>query len=330
MSPLPLRRLFAVGLFAVMASGTALKKHGHRGQQASVEAAADADAQAVIEAAEKGSQTPDEEEPQATQLSSTYSGEHGSVVVNSVKQEADKDEDSDEDDSDDDDDEKSTGSPGSVVTMEADPGEKKTLHVTYGVNDGILRGESLTPSGALTKARQQLQDNLYQQTKVNSLIWQMGNETAFQGQVDAEAKDLANETQAQALAMMLGGMRKEMRKFASPFFLDHLYSERKRLKAEEVELQAQLESSEAGMGGGHQGFPHPGDKVVVAESTFRRPASLRGSEDGEPASDDEVKELKVSMKKDTSLLQQHSLPEKSSAAALSGLGAMALAGWCML
>lgn len=317
------RQLVAALLGLSVASGAAITKHKHaadHSHEAAVNAAADEDAQAVIEAAEKGAQAPDGE-AQATQLSATAA----SADSTQKKEEAtDEEEDSDDDEGDDEEgEEKSTGAPGSVVPIEKNPGEKKTLHVTYGVNDGVLRGESLTPQGSLTKARQRMQDNLYQQTKINSLIWQMQNETTFQGQVDEEAKALASETQAQALATMLGGMRKEMRKFASPFFLEHLYSERQRLKEEEKELQVQLETAEGGMGGGHQGWPHPGDKVVVAESVYRRPASLRGSDE----EDSEVKDMKVSIPKDTSLAQTKTQPkgqpEKSAATtAASHAGAL--------
>jgi len=316
------RQLLAALLGVTVASGAAITRHKHaadHSHEAAANAAADEDAQAVIEAAEKGAQSPDGA-AQATQLSATAASAES---VQKKEEARDEEEDSDDED-DDEEDEKSTGAPGSVVTIEKNPGEKKTLHVTYGVNDGVLRGESLTPQGSLTKARQRLQDNLYQQTKINSLIWQMQNETTFQGQVDAEAQALASETQAQALATMLGGMRKEMRKFASPFFLDHLYSERQRLKEEETELQAQLETAEGGMGGGHQGWPHPGDKVVVAESVFRKPASLRGSDE-----DGEVKEMKVNIPKDTSLAQTKSQPksqpEKSAATAASQGGALLMA-----
>eukprot|EP00929_Paragymnodinium_shiwhaense_P092056 TRINITY_DN5193_c0_g1_i1.p1 TRINITY_DN5193_c0_g1~~TRINITY_DN5193_c0_g1_i1.p1 ORF type:complete len:356 (+),score=125.49 TRINITY_DN5193_c0_g1_i1:121-1188(+) len=336
---LPVLSVF-VGIFAV-ASGAALhrqRSHGGGTEAAAVDAAADLDAEAVIAAAEK--ETPETAPPaQATQLAASSANATANVtkdganssgpVTTAAKKDEDSDDGKDEDDDEeeeDDDKEKSTGSPGSLIPMMTDPGESKTLDVSYGVTDGVLRGESLTPQGRLTKARQRLQDNIYQQTKINSLIWQMQNETAFQTQVDSEAAELASETQAQALARMLGGMRKEMRKFASPFFLDHLYSERKRLKEAEVTLQAELDASEGDLGGGHQGWPHPGDKVVVAESTFRRPsASLRGGAEGEsaPASgDSEVKHLKIDIQKDTSLAQTKKVqPEKSAAVATSLAGA---------
>eukprot|EP00929_Paragymnodinium_shiwhaense_P092057 TRINITY_DN5193_c0_g1_i2.p1 TRINITY_DN5193_c0_g1~~TRINITY_DN5193_c0_g1_i2.p1 ORF type:complete len:338 (+),score=121.95 TRINITY_DN5193_c0_g1_i2:121-1134(+) len=318
---LPVLSVF-VGIFAV-ASGAALhrqRSHGGGTEAAAVDAAADLDAEAVIAAAEK--ETPETAPPaQATQLAASSANATANVtkdganssgpVTTAAKKDEDSDDGKDEDDDEeeeDDDKEKSTGSPGSLIPMMTDP------------------GESLTPQGRLTKARQRLQDNIYQQTKINSLIWQMQNETAFQTQVDSEAAELASETQAQALARMLGGMRKEMRKFASPFFLDHLYSERKRLKEAEVTLQAELDASEGDLGGGHQGWPHPGDKVVVAESTFRRPsASLRGGAEGEsaPASgDSEVKHLKIDIQKDTSLAQTKKVqPEKSAAVATSLAGA---------
>jgi hypothetical protein len=153
------------------------------------------------------------------------------------------------------------------------------LESNYGVADNDREIHAFTPQGRLTKARQRLQDNLMKQAKIAASIASMQNETGFQTKVDTESAALAAETQASSLATMLGGMRKEMRKFAAPFYLDNLSSERQKLQTAEVGLKADLAAAEKAMGLGHQGFPAHGSKVVVGESTFRRPAgtALRGT-----------------------------------------------------
>lgn len=175
-----------------------------------------------------------------------------------------------------------TGAPGSVVPMHAQAPPGYTMESTYGAHDAIMRGEQVTPLGRVAKTRQRLQDNLYKQAKISTLIAEFENETDFQSRVDAGAERLATETKAHALADMLGGMRKELRKFASPFYLEHLDSERRRLKSAEQVLQADYDAAQAAVGRGPQGWPHPGRNVVVAESVFRRPAALRGAADGQP------------------------------------------------
>jgi len=106
--------------------------------------------------------------------------------------------------------------------------------------------ESLTPEGKIRKAREALQENIRSQAEVAMDIAQFSGEAAaiaFDSNVDNETAHVANETQAKALAGLLGTMRKEMRKFASPFYLEHLISEQKLLKAAEIQLQANLDAA---------------------------------------------------------------------------------------
>lgn len=134
-----------------------------------------------------------------------------------------------------------------------------------------------TPEGRLTKARQALQDNLRQQAKITALELDMQNETGFQKRVDQETQTLGGETQSPQLAAMLSGMRKEMRQFSRPFYLEHLISEQKRLKAEEATLQDDLAAAERDYGAGNAGWPSPGKKTLVAETAFRRPDFLQSN-----------------------------------------------------
>merc|ERR1711862_477492 len=75
----------------------------------------------------------------------------------------------------------------------------------------------------------------------------LANETGFQERVDSDAAKIVAETQAKALASHLASMRKELHMFASPFYLEHLASERAKLRAKEKVLQAELETAEAGL-----------------------------------------------------------------------------------
>lgn len=134
-----------------------------------------------------------------------------------------------------------------------------------------------TPEGRLTKARQALQDNLRQQAKITAMELDMQNETGFQKRVDQETQTLGGETQSPQLAAMLSGMRKEMRQFSRPFYLEHLISEQKRLKAEEATLQDDLAAAERDYGAGNAGWPSPGKKTLVAETAFRRPDFLQSN-----------------------------------------------------
>lgn len=151
------------------------------------------------------------------------------------------------------------------------PEKGDTLESVYGVGSGDMLGSVRTPEGYLTRARQRLQENLLQQARISALMQDMRNETGFQKRVDTDMTKLVAETQTSALAKMLGGMRKEMRQFARPFYLDHLDAEMRRLKAAECKLQEDLERAEAGMGAGQQGWPDAGERVIVKTSSFSRP-----------------------------------------------------------
>lgn len=103
--------------------------------------------------------------------------------------------------------------------------------------------ESLTPDGKVRLAREALQENLRQQADTTVEISQFtGEESAetFNSMVDKEAERVKKEAQSQALATMLGSMRKQMRQFAEPFYLQHLLTEQNRSKAAEQKLEANL------------------------------------------------------------------------------------------
>jgi hypothetical protein len=192
-----------------------------------------------------------------------------------------------------------------------------TLESVYGVGSGDMTGSVRTPEGYLTRARQRLQENLLQQARISALMQDMRNETGFQKRVDVDMTKLVAETQTSALAKMLGGMRKEMRQFARPFYLDHLDAEMRRLKAAECKLQEDLERAEAGMGAGQQGWPDAGDRVVVKTSSFSRPRNTE---------ENAVKKLRIDIPP-ASLAQKSWSDEKAGAftTARVSLGAIAAA-----
>merc|ERR1719491_1832813 len=64
-------------------------------------------------------------------------------------------------------------------------------------------------------------------------------------EIDASAKLVANETQSDALAFMLGRMWKEMRMFDLPSYSKHVKAEITRSKRLELKLRADLDKAEA-------------------------------------------------------------------------------------
>eukprot|EP00927_Polykrikos_kofoidii_P050470 TRINITY_DN44387_c0_g1_i1.p1 TRINITY_DN44387_c0_g1~~TRINITY_DN44387_c0_g1_i1.p1 ORF type:complete len:246 (+),score=54.92 TRINITY_DN44387_c0_g1_i1:133-870(+) len=135
--------------------------------------------------------------------------------------------------------------------------------------------EALTPIGEVLKAKRLLQENLVEQGRVASLMSVNHNESAFNRFVDTEAARVAAETNSQALAMMLGKMRKETRKFSAPFYLEWLAKKRTNLLAEEVTLKANLDVAQSKLKSGPQGWR-------VVESKFNKITTLRGATDEQP------------------------------------------------
>jgi hypothetical protein len=110
--------------------------------------------------------------------------------------------------------------------------------------------ESYTPEGRYARARELLQENLKQQADNANLTVYLSNSTIYEARVDSEADQVADESGATALASLLGTVRKEMHKFAAPFYLQYLAREMQRLKAEEPQLQANVEAARVALYGG--------------------------------------------------------------------------------
>lgn len=233
-------------------------RHEHRGSSVSPAALQEADdsAEAVVEEAERegdvGTQA-----PKAPVMLKAETGE-------GKDDEGEKD-DSDSDDKDDGNDDDTPEKPAVAAMPTAAPHESYPYPQPKSISPG-QQLESLTPQGKLAKARQRLQDNIIAQARIAKQMSELRNTTGFEKKVDAEADGVANETNATQLAKLLGGMRKEMRKFASPFYIEHLAAEREKLKSLEVGLQSDLSSAELAVG-------IPGvieTKMALAQKEHRR------------------------------------------------------------
>lgn len=227
-------------------------RHEHQGHSVAPAALKEADdsAEAVVEEAEReGNGGPPPAPVKAED------GEGG----------ADDDDEKDDSDTDDKDDGNEAKKPAVAVMPTAAPHESYPYPQPKSITPG-QQLESLTPQGKLAKARQRLQDNIIAQAKIAKEMSELRNTTGFEKKVDAEADGVANETNATQLAKLLGGMRKEMRKFASPFYIEHLAAEREKLKSLEVGLQSDLSKAELAVG-------IPGvieTKMALAQKEHRR------------------------------------------------------------
>lgn len=216
-------------------------------------AAATASAEAVAEEAEREAEgvAP----PKATEVKKPVALASAKAKVTHAKKDDDDEEDDEEDDGDDeegDDDDEEAAAPSAPapVVVTAAPKPKPGQEM-----------ESLTPAGKVTKARNRLQDNLKRQAEIAAEIALYQGESTqalFDSKVDAEAKTVAGETQTKALASVLGSMRKEMRKFAAPFYLEHLVDEQRQLKAAELQLEAELDSAQGKTGKMMESLFRPG------------------------------------------------------------------------
>merc|ERR1712185_557346 len=85
----------------------------------------------------------------------------------------------------------------------------------------------------------ELTDNREEQSQLQNEIKHLSDESASDMEIDANAKQVANETASPALAATLGSMWKDMRMFQLPFFAEHTEEEIHHLKRDEKALEAQ-------------------------------------------------------------------------------------------
>lgn len=75
--------------------------------------------------------------------------------------------------------------------------------------------------------------------ELDILIADIKNQEAFHKKVDNDVLQVTRETETNNLGPFLGSMWKEMRMFASPFYLQHLEEEKAALAAEEKKLRGE-------------------------------------------------------------------------------------------
>jgi len=167
---------------------------------------------------------------------------------------ADQGEESDTDDDDDADD--ATGhdtvedkEEAELETAEAEKAKAEALSLQAKAEDARKRARDKgRMSRVAREARRQkiwdaedkFQANLHEQESIEARVIDLENPNHFNRRIDSNVRKVANETQTKALAELLGDMYKEMRKFGSPFLLDHLKDREGVLKEREGELAVAL------------------------------------------------------------------------------------------
>merc|ERR1711959_239230 len=74
----------------------------------------------------------------------------------------------------------------------------------------------------MSEAEMDLEDAMKERAALKHEISAIGDSVAFEAELNQDMSMVANETEAKHLASFLGNMWKEMRMFASPFYLGYL------------------------------------------------------------------------------------------------------------
>jgi len=171
----------------------------------------------------------------AKQSSKTHRALRTSAEPKAAKAEDDEDEqqgdDSDDDDEDDDDsdDSKDAKKQGPAVPKAANPHAAEEARLVKAVKDVEV----------------ELAANVAQQKQLKRRIRQLADESLSNREIDATAKQVANETDSKAMAGMMASMWKEMRMFETPSFTRHAEERIHKLKRGEEKLGEQLTAAQA-------------------------------------------------------------------------------------
>jgi len=84
-------------------------------------------------------------------------------------------------------------------------------------------------------------------------------------EIDASARQVANETESPAMGQMLGKMWKEMRMFEVPFYAEHVEEEIHHLKRDEVNLKAKVTGAEGKLSTAQKRWKEQGKTKESAE-----------------------------------------------------------------
>lgn len=142
---------------------------------------------------------------------------------------ASDDHDDDQSDNDDDDDEES----GSGDDDDDDDGEYDES------SDSDDNKDAVASKWTAHENTPELEAIRLRIAELNILIADIKNQEAFHKKVDEDVKQVSTETETQALGPFLGAMWKEMRMFASPFYLQHLEEEKAALQEREKKLRGE-------------------------------------------------------------------------------------------
>merc|ERR1712146_833818 len=74
----------------------------------------------------------------------------------------------------------------------------------------------------MSETEMDLEDAMKERAALKREITAIGDSVAFEAELNQDMSMVANETEAKHLASFLGNMWKEMRMFASPFYLGYL------------------------------------------------------------------------------------------------------------
>jgi len=164
-------------------------------------------------------------------------------------------EDDDDDDDDDSDDKEDSDEEEENSSKEDDKGEakgksghEKQAAARHSEDKTDAEGqvlESVSLVGKVALARNKLQANRKKRAELTQMADELENTDTFQYKVDSRVKEIVNETQAPALGSFLGDMWKDIRRFASPFYVEHLEEEEKKLEKQEPALEEDLKKAES-------------------------------------------------------------------------------------
>merc|ERR1711939_215964 len=91
-----------------------------------------------------------------------------------------------------------------------------------------------------SEAEVDLEDAMKERAALKNEIESIGDSVAFEAELKEDMKQVSNETQAKSLASFLGNMWREMRMFASPFYLQYLNKKVEGLDKKIVKLEEKV------------------------------------------------------------------------------------------
>merc|ERR1712193_307077 len=97
----------------------------------------------------------------------------------------------------------------------------------------------------MSETEMDLEDAMKERAALKREITAIGDSVAFEAELNQDMSMVANETEAKHLASFLGNMWKEMRMFASPFYLGYLEKKVSALDDKIAKLEKKVEEEKA-------------------------------------------------------------------------------------